>query len=527
MAALDEDRPVRFGEFVLDPAEAMLVGPDGPVRIGRKAFRLLEALVAHPGSLLTKERLFETVWDGTIVSESALTATVKELRRALRDEARNARFIENVYGRGYRFVASVAPEARAPPSAPADDPLLAPPSASHAQATEHSGAISRRALIGWGAAGAAAAVAGAFAIPRLLRPATPPEVVGLIASARELLDQNTRVGHNQAIGLLRRVTALAPEFADGWGLLGMAYGVTSHFCERPEGLMLRARARAAGDRALELDPGNASGEIARAVELPFIGHWRERDRRLARALADAPGNEDALEFIAITRQFNGCSSAALPLYARLTRRPFTPGIYGELIRTLWSAGRIEEAERTLDDAVALYPTQATLWFERFDLMLYGGRPEAAAALAMERDGRPTGFDDALAAELRTLAEAVRVPSSPAARRTLARLHDQARREAWSAETAIKLGGAVRDLDAAFAIADAYYFSRGFAVPDTASPGSAASTDQRLTSLLFEPETAALRADPRFERLMEEIGLDGYWRQAGVVPDYRARRLRSG
>ena len=93
-----------FGDFRLDRADERLWGPDGPVKLGNKAYRVLSLLAEHEGRLLTKEALFSSVWDGTIVSESALTSVIKELRRALGDESRTPRFIESVYGRGYRFI---------------------------------------------------------------------------------------------------------------------------------------------------------------------------------------------------------------------------------------------------------------------------------------------------------------------------------------------------------------------------------------------------------------------------------------
>ncbi|HYU94580.1 MAG TPA: winged helix-turn-helix domain-containing protein [Sphingomicrobium sp.] len=98
---------VRFGDFVLDRADERVHGPGGPVKIGHKAYRVLVALVEQEGRLLTKEALFSDVWDGTIVSESALTSVIKELRRALGDESRTPRYIESVYGRGYRFLPAV------------------------------------------------------------------------------------------------------------------------------------------------------------------------------------------------------------------------------------------------------------------------------------------------------------------------------------------------------------------------------------------------------------------------------------
>src|SRR3954454_17383309 len=118
MAGAGIQKPIRFGRFILDPADERLIAPEGPVHIGNKAYRVLSELIAARGQLLTKDTLFETVWDGTIVSESALTSVIKELRRALGDESKAPRFIASAYGRGYRFIAEVSEDFE-PVSAPA------------------------------------------------------------------------------------------------------------------------------------------------------------------------------------------------------------------------------------------------------------------------------------------------------------------------------------------------------------------------------------------------------------------------
>ena len=112
--ALDQDC-LSFGDFTIDRADERLIGPAGPIRLGNKAFRVLLMLAEQQGRLLTKDALFSSVWDGTVVSESALTSVVKELRRALGDESRPSKYIESVYGRGYRFLPEVMNAA--PPSA--------------------------------------------------------------------------------------------------------------------------------------------------------------------------------------------------------------------------------------------------------------------------------------------------------------------------------------------------------------------------------------------------------------------------
>ncbi len=85
------DEVFTFGEFVLDPVDARLFGPAGHIRLGRKTFMVLETLVARPNRLVARETLFETVWNGAYISESVLTVAIKELRKALRDQATSPR----------------------------------------------------------------------------------------------------------------------------------------------------------------------------------------------------------------------------------------------------------------------------------------------------------------------------------------------------------------------------------------------------------------------------------------------------
>jgi hypothetical protein len=62
---------------------------------------LLGYLVQHRGRLVEKAELQGAVWSDTAVSESALTRAVAQLRKALDDDAREARYVETVPTRGY------------------------------------------------------------------------------------------------------------------------------------------------------------------------------------------------------------------------------------------------------------------------------------------------------------------------------------------------------------------------------------------------------------------------------------------
>jgi DNA-binding winged helix-turn-helix (wHTH) protein len=96
-----------FGPYRLDPEGAALWREGEIVSVRPKCFDLLLYLMQHPGKLITKETLLADVWKDVVVSESALSRTVAELRDILQDNAEAPQFIETVQRRGYKFIAKV------------------------------------------------------------------------------------------------------------------------------------------------------------------------------------------------------------------------------------------------------------------------------------------------------------------------------------------------------------------------------------------------------------------------------------
>ncbi len=95
---------VRFGEFELDEANALLLRGRSAIALSPTPFGLLCALARHPGALLTKHALLDEVWGHRFVSDSVLKTAISDLRSALADDARKPRYIETVARRGYRFI---------------------------------------------------------------------------------------------------------------------------------------------------------------------------------------------------------------------------------------------------------------------------------------------------------------------------------------------------------------------------------------------------------------------------------------
>jgi DNA-binding winged helix-turn-helix (wHTH) protein len=106
----------RFGLYELEP-ELFELRRDGErVALAPKAMDLLRTLVEHRERVMTKRELLERVWPGVTVGENALTRVAMELRKALGDDGES--IVATVRGRGYRFVAEIAPS-EPPPAAPA------------------------------------------------------------------------------------------------------------------------------------------------------------------------------------------------------------------------------------------------------------------------------------------------------------------------------------------------------------------------------------------------------------------------
>ncbi|WP_332767235.1 winged helix-turn-helix domain-containing protein [Phenylobacterium sp.] len=101
------DRFLVAGPYRLDLEDERVWRAETSLHLGGKAFALLRALMERPQVLVTKDELFQRAWPGLAVSDSVLTTAIKELRRALGDDARSPEVIGTVHGRGYRFLMPV------------------------------------------------------------------------------------------------------------------------------------------------------------------------------------------------------------------------------------------------------------------------------------------------------------------------------------------------------------------------------------------------------------------------------------
>ncbi len=104
------DAEFEIGDWRVDVPRNRLFRSDHPehsVRIEPKAMQVLVYLAQHAGEVVEKETVVKEVWEGAFVTDEVLTNAIWELRKALGDDSKSARFIQTVPRKGYRLIANV------------------------------------------------------------------------------------------------------------------------------------------------------------------------------------------------------------------------------------------------------------------------------------------------------------------------------------------------------------------------------------------------------------------------------------
>ncbi len=123
---------LQFGLFDVDLKSGELRRSGVRVHLQSQPFKVLAALLEHPGEVVSRESLQQRLWgsDTTVDFDHSLGIAINKLREALGDRAENPHFVETLAKRGYRFIAPVRtsePHSDAQP-APAAPPAAAPKS---------------------------------------------------------------------------------------------------------------------------------------------------------------------------------------------------------------------------------------------------------------------------------------------------------------------------------------------------------------------------------------------------------------
>ena len=114
-----------FENFVLDTDRRELRRGTAAVSVTPQVFDLLEFLIRNRGRVVSRDDLIAAIWNGRIVSDSALTTRLNVARHAVGDSGEIQRVIRTLARKGFRFVGVVREEPAQSALAQSDNPSIA------------------------------------------------------------------------------------------------------------------------------------------------------------------------------------------------------------------------------------------------------------------------------------------------------------------------------------------------------------------------------------------------------------------
>jgi two-component system, OmpR family, response regulator ResD len=100
----EPEAPLRFDGLEIDPSARSVTVDGEPVALSQREFDVLLFLARHPGRAFTRSQLMDHVWQYSFYTDtSTVTVHIRRLRAKIERDPAHPRFVETVWGVGYRF----------------------------------------------------------------------------------------------------------------------------------------------------------------------------------------------------------------------------------------------------------------------------------------------------------------------------------------------------------------------------------------------------------------------------------------
>ena len=355
----------RFGRFRVDTHEQTLTCDGAAIAITPRVFDTLVTFLSHPGRLLTKEELLQSIWPDTAVEEANLTVNVSTLRRLLGGRG-DPPCIETVARRGYRFIQPVEIVCTA------DTPVPA---------------------------------------ARRDRPST--------TRAQELYARANQAAYEAdhwetARDLYQSCVEEDPEFAPAWAQLARCHHLIAKFTSTPAlRTFARTQAETAFARALQIDELLPLTQRLYAQFEVDVGRAADAAVRLVHVIQRS--GADAAVFAGLVHALRFCGLLVESRVAHDRARAVDPTILTSVAHTYWLMGEYELALRETTGDIGYMPGLA--------LASLGRESDAIAALRWRERGIRDNRARAFLVSLRTLLEGHHDESLQALQRAADELED--------------------------------------------------------------------------------------------------------
>jgi tetratricopeptide (TPR) repeat protein len=337
-----------------------------------------------------------------------------------------------------------------------------------------------------------------------------PQALGLYVQAVQYIANPEPLHAGDAQRDLEQALQLAPAFVAARSTYALELAETGAQRSSPERERLWTLATAEANRAIRQDPAEAGAAYDALYRLERARNptdLRKAEAFLLTGLDRAPSFAylwmRRCQFLDIV----GRPSAALPYCQRaIALRPMGAPIGWKYAATLQEAGLPQWAERQIERASRLNPTQEATRLQRFEMAAFGPTPQKALDLIADGDAAPHFIDPDGLAALR-LALAARVHPSPA--------------QTDAAVKALIVADADGDLqpgEAVLALVQLNARNEALEVLKRTSMSPAVMIRGR-TEFMVNPAMAALGTDPRYWAVARRFGLVRYWTETHTWPDF--------
>jgi len=100
----DGDGPLRFDGLEIDGRARRVVAGGEEVQLSQREFDLLSFLARNPGQAFSRDQLMDRVWEAAFEADTGtVTVHVRRLRAKIEPDPERPRFVQTVWGIGYRF----------------------------------------------------------------------------------------------------------------------------------------------------------------------------------------------------------------------------------------------------------------------------------------------------------------------------------------------------------------------------------------------------------------------------------------
>jgi DNA-binding winged helix-turn-helix (wHTH) protein len=495
------------GPLHVSPARRLVEGPSGTAHVEPVVMKVFLLLLDAAGNVVTRDELFGNAWGGVFVGDASLNRAILQVRKIAAVTAPGLFELETIPRTGYRL------------KGPIVDAMCASGPPDEEQSPRY---FTRRSVVRAGA-GAAALLAGGLWWSKKSR--SEKRADALVDGIQQALWAGGDWSDPKILATLHEAAKLRPDDARAWGLIALTYSQLAHAVPVQPNAVEGAERSAA--RALSLNAQEPNALLA-LVQLRGLSlDWYSRDQALRRIISIDPTHVPAILQLVELLQSAGMTGESWLWNERAIRlAPFAsePIVFRAL--KLWILERVHDADKVIDQARDLWPTDDWIWYTRFLILATTRRAQAAQGMVDSDPGMLA--PPARLAMWRTGLSALEQPSADKIAAAQDAVFGAARRAGPLAVQGVMILGALAQTDAAFAVANGFLLWQGPVTrAGAATVKSLTDAAWRInTQWLFTPPTAVMRADPRFLPLCDGIGLTDYWRKRAVRPDYQRGEKRS-